>query len=213
MKPQKRHHQDTRTALLDCAGELFLVHGFASVSIRQITEAAGTNVAAINYHFNGKTNLYREALALRLDEITRNTLNILKELNEQQADADLEQILHAYIRSFFDSLSSPNSDRLMQIIYREMGPDAIATDLIASQLIIPINQAVKQTILKRCPELGEEHVSNCVSSITGQVLHFIRARDILKTIRSQDQDQTFVEKTVHHITQFSLRGIGSKYHA
>jgi len=213
MKTHSQQPKDTRAALLACAETLFLAHGYEGVSIRQITEAAGSNVAAINYHFNGKTNLFREVLAVRLDEITRNKLAILKGLGEQQPAANLEQILDAYIRSFFEALSTPESDRLTQIIYREMGPDAVASDLVATRLIAPINQAVQKKILTACPELDKDHVSYCVSSITGQVLHFIQAREALRSIRNPDQNQTFTEDTIHHITQFSLRGIGSKYHA
>jgi len=213
MKPQKVQPHDTRVALLAYAKELFLTYGFKGVSIRQITKAAGSNVAAINYHFNGKTNLFREVLAQCLDEITRDKLVILEELDKQQPAADLERILNIYIRSFFDSVASPESDRLTQIIYQEMGPDAVASDLVAARLIVPINQAVQKAILGACPNLDKDHISSCVSSITGQVIHFIRARDILKDIHNPDQDQTFIENTVQHITQFSLRGIGSNHHA
>ena len=196
------------------AEELFLSHGFEGVSIRQITDAAGANVAAINYHFNGKTNLYREVLKQRLDGITLDKLALLKKLDEQQPAPALEQILHSYIYSFFDAhFSSPDSDRLLQIIYREMAPDAIASDLVAERLVIPINQAFQKIIKKTCPELSEEHISSCISSITGQVLHFIRAREVLRGIRTPEQKQTYIEDTVQHITQFSLRGIGRQDHA
>ena len=100
-----------------------------------------------------------------------------------------------------------DKDRLTQIIYQEMGPDAVASDLVATRLIVPINQAVQTSILKSCPELDKDHVSYCISSITGQVIHFIRAREILKKIRKPNH--TFIEDTVHYITQFSLRGISS----
>ena len=213
MNTQKTPLKDTRAALLDCAEELFLAHGFEGVSIRQITKASDTNVAAVNYHFNGKTALFREVLANRLDAITRDKLALLKELDERQPAANLEQILTVYIRSFFDSLSTPESDRLTQVIYQEMGPDAVASDLVTVRLIAPINQAVQQRILKVRPDLDKDHVSYCVSSITGQVLHFIRAREVLKNIRTPDQTKTFTEDTVRHITQFSLRGIGSNQHA
>ncbi len=214
MRTHSEQPKDTRAALLECAEALFLAHGFESVSIRQITAATGTNVAAVNYHFNGKTNLYREILGQRLDEIVREKLTMLKELDEQQPSADLEQILTTYIRGYFDSfLISRDSDRLLQTIYREMGPDAVASDLVTARLVKPIHQAFQETILNACPELNEEHVSFCVSSITGQVLHFIRAREALRNIRNPDQNQTFIEDTVHHITQFSLRGIGSNHHA
>jgi AcrR family transcriptional regulator len=214
MKTHNKQPKDTKATLLECAEKLFLAHGFEGVSIRQITDAAGANVAAVNYHFNGKMNLYRGILAQRLDEITRDKLALLKELDEQQPAADLEQILDAFARSYFDFLlASPDSDRLLQIIYREMGPDAIASDLVATRLAIPIHQAFRVTILKARPDLDENHASYCVSSIIGQVLHFIRAREILKDIRSPDKQQTFIEDAVHHITQFSLRGIGSKTNA
>ncbi len=214
MKPHTKQPKDTRTALLDCAGELFLTQGFESVSIRQITEAAGTNVAAINYHFNGKTNLFREILGQRLDEIAFDKMAILKELDEQQPTASLEQILNTYIHSYFDSLqTSSDIDRLHLIIYREMGPDAVASDVVASRLVMPIHQAFQETLLKARPDLDENHASFCASSITGQVLHFIMAREILKAILTPEQNQTFIENTVQHITNFSLRGIGSNQHA
>jgi len=213
MKSQSLIHKDTRSALLESAARLFLAHGFESVSIRQITRASGSNVASVNYHFSDKTGLYREVLASLLDSITREKLALLEKLDMQQPPATLEEILTAYIRSFFDSnLPSPDSDRLMQTIYREMGPDAVTGDLVATRLIVPINQAFKELILKASPDLGEKRASFCVSSITGQVLHFIRSRDILRSIHSPEQNRTFIEDVIEHITQFSVQGIGSNQH-
>jgi AcrR family transcriptional regulator len=214
MRECNRQNKDTRALLLKHAEALFLAHGFEGVSIRQITEASDANVAAVNYHFNGKTNLYREVLAQRLEGITLEKLTLLKNLDEQRPAATIEQILHSYIYSYFDAhFSSPDSDRLLQIIYREMAPDAVAGDLVAERLVIPIQQAFQKIIMKTCPDLNGDHISRCISSITGQVLHFIRAREVLKGIRSEEQNQTFIEDTVQHITQFSLRGIRSQNHA
>jgi len=213
MQKQGLIYKDTKATLLESAERLFLAHGFESVSIRQITRASGSNVASVNYHFSDKTGLYREVLAGLLDNITREKLALLEKLDKQHPPATLEEILRAYIRSFFDShLSSPDSDRLMQTIYREMGPDAVTGDLVASRLIVPINQAFKELILRACPGLGEKRASFCVSSITGQVLHFIRSRDILRRIHSPEQNRTFIEEIIEHITQFSLQGLGSNKH-
>ncbi|MEN8729835.1 MAG: TetR/AcrR family transcriptional regulator [Desulfuromonadales bacterium] len=199
---------------MESATKLFLANGFENVSIRQITMASGSNVASVNYHFSDKTGLYREVLANLLDSITREKLALLEKLDRQKPSAQLEEILTAYIRSFFDSHTcSPDSDRLMQTIYREMGPDAVTGDLVATRLIVPINRAFKDLILKTSPGLGEKRASFCVSSITGQVLHFIRSRDILRSMHSPEQHQTFIEDVIEHITQFSLQGLGSSQHA
>jgi AcrR family transcriptional regulator len=212
MQKQTPVNKDTKAVLLESAARLFLAHGFESVSIRQITRASGSNVASVNYHFSDKTGLYCEVLASLLDSITREKLALLEKLDMQQPPATLEEILTAYIRSFFDSdLPSPGSDRLMQTIYREMGPDAVTGNLVATRLIVPINQAFKELILKVRPDLGEKRASFCVSSITGQVLHFIRSRDILRSIHSPEQNRTFIEDVIEHITQFSLRGFGSHH--
>lgn len=214
MQKHPLNNKDTKAALLESATRLFLANGFESVSIRQITMASGSNVASVNYHFSDKTGLYREVLASLLDSITREKLALLEKLDRQKPPAKLEDILKAYIRSFFDShVSSPDSDRLMQTIYREMGPDAVTGDLVATRLILPINQAFKALLLKACPKLGEKKASFCVSSITGQVLHFIRSRDILRGIHSPGQHQAFIEEVIEHITQFSLQGLRSNQHA
>jgi len=51
-----------REALLQTARRLFLAHGFASVSIRQIAAAAGSSPATVHYHFGDKLGLYRAML-------------------------------------------------------------------------------------------------------------------------------------------------------
>lgn len=50
--------EDTRVRLLHAALQLFAERGFAQTSVRAIAEAAGTNVAAIAYHFGDKARLY-----------------------------------------------------------------------------------------------------------------------------------------------------------
>ncbi len=94
-----------------------------------------------------------------------------------------------------------------------MGPDAVTGDLVATRLIAPINQAFKELIMKNCPQLNEDSASFCVSSITGQILHFIRSRDILRSLRNREDNPTFIEDIINHITQFSLHGLGSTENA
>ena len=54
--------EDTRVRLLRAALQLFSERGFAQTSVRAIAEAAGTNVAAIAYHFGDKARLYTATL-------------------------------------------------------------------------------------------------------------------------------------------------------
>ena len=61
--------QDTKSRILDAAEELFISGGFDSLSMRQITSAAGVNLAAVNYHFGSKDALIQSVLARKLDPL------------------------------------------------------------------------------------------------------------------------------------------------
>ncbi len=52
----------TRQQLIDAALSLFAVQGYDGVTTRAITRAAGVNLAAINYHFGGKQQLFRAVI-------------------------------------------------------------------------------------------------------------------------------------------------------
>lgn len=51
-------NQGTKEKILFVASELFAKNGFGGTSIRDIAHNAGVNLAAINYHFKNKDNLY-----------------------------------------------------------------------------------------------------------------------------------------------------------
>ncbi|MBP2626612.1 MAG: yttP 3 [Firmicutes bacterium] len=53
---------DTQLKLIEIATPLFATKGFSSVSVREVTDSAQTNVSAISYHFNGKEGLYQAVL-------------------------------------------------------------------------------------------------------------------------------------------------------
>jgi len=54
----------TRDKILEVASRLFANNGFKGTSVRDIALAAQVNVAAINYHFQNKQNLYHEIFEL-----------------------------------------------------------------------------------------------------------------------------------------------------
>ncbi len=51
----------TKRILLDTACELFAEKGFHKTTMRDITDTAKTNIAAVNYHFGDKKKLYFES--------------------------------------------------------------------------------------------------------------------------------------------------------
>ena len=56
------HSDETRSRLLQAAGDVFAEVGFRRATVRDICTRAGANVAAVNYHFGDKEQLYAEVV-------------------------------------------------------------------------------------------------------------------------------------------------------
>jgi AcrR family transcriptional regulator len=74
---EPRASQATRDRLLKAAESLFLAYGYDGTSARMITAEARANLAAINYHFGGKEELFQAMLARRLDDLHAERLALL----------------------------------------------------------------------------------------------------------------------------------------
>src|SRR3982750_849200 len=77
---------DTKTRILDAAESLFMEHGFEATSLRQLTSAAGVNLAAVNYHFGSKEELFKGVLTRRLDPMNQERIELLGRV-EREAGA------------------------------------------------------------------------------------------------------------------------------
>ncbi len=89
-------HFSTKDRILGAAEELFAQHGFAGTSLRQVTSRADVNIAAVNYHFGSKENLVNEVFRRRMDEMSAQRMNRLKQALERYP-GELEPILAAFV--------------------------------------------------------------------------------------------------------------------
>jgi AcrR family transcriptional regulator len=74
---------DTRDRILDAAEKLFAKQDYDGTSLREITEYAGANLAAVNYHFGSKKELYSAVLGRRFRPINQWRLEKLAAAEKQ----------------------------------------------------------------------------------------------------------------------------------
>src|SRR6185369_727122 len=73
----------TKTRILDAAERLFVEHGFEATSLRSLTSAAGVNLAAVNYHFGSKEELFQAVLTRRLDPMNQERIDLLERMERE----------------------------------------------------------------------------------------------------------------------------------
>lgn len=68
----------TKENIINQAGELFALKGFNGASIRDISRACDVNIAAINYHFQSKENLFIDVVRSHYSHLEREVESISK---------------------------------------------------------------------------------------------------------------------------------------
>jgi AcrR family transcriptional regulator len=91
--------QDTRERLLEAVERLYAEKGVDGASLRDITSAAGANVAAVNYHFGSKDGLLPALIERRFVPLNRERIRMLDLAEAAAGDSPptLESILQAFV--------------------------------------------------------------------------------------------------------------------
>lgn len=104
------------------AADIFADRGYHTTTVRAISDAAGANLAAVNYHFGSKVGLYRAILQQALSGLEV----VLDELSKKNVvlndDADLEAFARSFVSAFIGSTYA-------------LGPRGLLIRLVAWKLI------------------------------------------------------------------------------
>lgn len=107
----------TRQRLLAATRQLLAEHGEDAIRLRDITDAAEVNVAAVNYHFGSLKALYTATIKEAIETVLAETLEQLSHLSD---DATLDEIAAAWIHPTIATRCGACDDRraLMRIMAR-----------------------------------------------------------------------------------------------
>ncbi|MGF1456986.1 MAG: TetR/AcrR family transcriptional regulator [Alphaproteobacteria bacterium] len=106
---QRKIRQNTKEALIRAAERLFAEKGLGTVSVRDITRAAGArNESALHYHFGGVEALIREVFANRYRDIEEARLARLAEFDAAGKNGDIQAVMEVSVGPLFQACSDEN---------------------------------------------------------------------------------------------------------
>ncbi len=199
----------TRARLLDTAERLFAEKGFPATSVRQITHQASSNLAAVNYHFGSKTNLYRAVFERRLKALRTSRLDAVDRTLAEGPAASLEDLLRGFANAFLEPFVATDGGRLWIRLYlREMLDPRLPPDLFASQVVQPTRDALARGLRRLGPRLDADTVALCVQSVIGQLLHVRNLQHLVASKKGAEGGPAFeLTEFVGHVVRFSAAAI------
>jgi len=96
----KKNASQKSERILDTAEELFALHGYDGVTLRQIATGAGVDVALASYHFGKKLDLFNAVFERRAVALNESRLSALRECQQNAGEQGptVEQIIEAFLR-------------------------------------------------------------------------------------------------------------------
>ena len=198
--------KSTRERLIEAALEVFGERGYHHSTIQQIVRCAGTNVAAINYHFGDKARFYGEVIAhaMNLDQCAGSEdFGDDRTAPEEQLRRFVFWFLHHVV-----GIHKPPSF-LEKIHIQEMVNPSPILDKLVETFIRPNHMKLRAIVAALLPDdATEQQIRHHCFSVIGQCLHYKFARPVMNRLYADIEfTEDYVDVLTEHVTNVSLAGM------
>ncbi len=209
---QNSKNDDTKDRILNKAENMFAHKGYHGVTVREITESAKCNLAAVNYHFGNKWNLYLAVFRFRwLPRAKQLREAVIKALAEYETPTQAN-VVKALSQAFLEGpITDDERKQHSLLIFRELAEPTEAFELVAEEAVKPLFQVLKEHLRPfMSGAQDEKRLELNIFSIFALVTYFNFSRAAVTHITGQTYDQDFKSLLVEHISNFALNGLGSR---
>ena len=205
MVPPVNSSGSTKDRILGAAELLFARRGFDGASLRQLTAAAGVNLAAVNYHFGSKDKLVEEVFRRRLDALNERRLAALATI-VGAPETTLEDVLEAFIRPALDLSHDDSGALFMRVLARAF---AEHDDTLRQFLSANYGHVMRQftaEFARLLPQLSKEELYWRIDLVTGALTHAMSGFGMIQR-KSDVSEHTHREQTAQHLIRFAVAGL------
>lgn len=201
----------SKRKLLDAAELLFAEKGFEAVSVRDITQYAKTNVAAVNYHFGSRDNLLTLVMMRYITPVTEERIVRLDELEKQwgKKAVPLEEVIDALVRPLVGQVKK--SELAERLFYKLTG--RICAEQ-GSGLPSQIEEQFRRTgerfskaFAKSLPTVPMEELAWRIHFVIGGMIHMLTHQEIFSRVSGGASGAPSMEVTLSRFIDFAAAGL------
>jgi AcrR family transcriptional regulator len=201
---------DTKQRILTAAEQVFADQGFASASLRAITQEAEVNLAAVNYHFGSKTGLYRAVFERRIEPINSERLEQLDAL-QSRGQPSVEELVSALVGPAILGARHWGTEgavflRISGRMFSEPGEHWHGIDDLFSE----VKQRFIQAFVEVLPDHTPQELFWNMYLLMGCMCHAMSASSLLAVVSGGICDDGDPEEVMRHLTPFLAAGMRSR---
>ena len=171
-----KQSKDTHSRILDVAEELFSERGFDRVSIRDITNKARVNLAAINYHFGSKEDLIAAIFEREFVPVNEARIAALEAVQRSdKKNPKLEDILEAFIQC---SIGNPKGGKAFSKLFgRCLSEPSPEIEALLKRQFEPLVERLDTALMKALPRLSRSEIFWRMKFTFGALHHWLLTKD------------------------------------
>lgn len=198
---KKKKKIPTRQLLLETAGELFAENGMKGTSIKMIADQSKQNIAAVNYHFGSKKNLFIETLKFVVEKIQKDSNIKPVKITAKNYSSELE----AFIKSRCKLLLSKSSPTWYGgLIVRAFNESPKQVQEITLKFFSPYVTHLESIAKAGKPKITPPTSKLWAHSVISQIIFYVYGRKmILAAMNRKSYPNDFIDEIAEQLLKTS----------
>jgi len=197
--------------LVEAAEKLFAENGFEVVSVRDITHAAGGNVAAVNYHFGSRDGLVAVVMTRYLTPLNEERLARLEAAEQKWAGqaVPVEEVVDAFVRPLITQVekSELSESLYYRLVGRIFGAHSHAIPpVVEAQLGVSITRFTR-ALGKALPTVAAEDLMWRLHFVIGAMVYMLTHGEAMQRLAQGTAGAPSMAITMERFLCFAVAGL------
>jgi AcrR family transcriptional regulator len=197
---------ETYDRVLAAATEVFAEVGYRGATLREICRRGRANIAAVNYHFRDKEQLYAEVLNRAVGEADESFVQTVPNTLAPAEDR-LRHFVYAFLREL---LGADRHVQLLRLFTHEMIEPTPALAMALEKIARPLKGNLAAIIAELLGPAAADAalVRDCAASVMSQCVSYQHSEACVRLLDGLDvHDPATIEHLADHVFRFSLAAI------